>query len=231
MIKEDWYKSKWGKVFAVILLPLFIIWYVWVKSNLSKNTKIAVTVMVCIIVAVASAVAILKPTTTNTAPIAKEAPAPRSVASEPNNLLDSPLTRISNLAKQQYDKYEVVVSTLNGGAAEDGNGPWVVNLNSPLNAFGDCFGAKLVAFKTAKNLFIDDVTSKNIAQLRISLSSQAQMSLGSSDARQINKDDWESNGPTTFARSLAASGSMEKTDLPAQSQTYWRPLNTDCSAR
>ncbi len=42
--QKPWYKKPLGMVAAVLLLPFFLIWYAWTKSNWSKNVKIGVTV-------------------------------------------------------------------------------------------------------------------------------------------------------------------------------------------
>ena len=44
--KKDWYKNWWGVLIAILFLPLFIVWYVWAKSKLSKVWKIIITVIV-----------------------------------------------------------------------------------------------------------------------------------------------------------------------------------------
>lgn len=41
--KREWYKHGWGLLAAILFLPLFAIWYAWVKSNWSKNIKIVVS--------------------------------------------------------------------------------------------------------------------------------------------------------------------------------------------
>lgn len=51
--KKEWYKHGWGLVAAILLLPFFIIWYAWAKSNWSKNVKIGVTVASVIFIGVA----------------------------------------------------------------------------------------------------------------------------------------------------------------------------------
>lgn len=37
--KKVWYKTGWGIVAVILLLPFFAIWYVWAKTNWSKKTK------------------------------------------------------------------------------------------------------------------------------------------------------------------------------------------------
>jgi hypothetical protein len=49
----DWYRSWWGIVIAILFLPLFAVWYVWVKTDWSKSVKWIVTVLVLIICLVA----------------------------------------------------------------------------------------------------------------------------------------------------------------------------------
>lgn len=51
--QKDWYKKPWGIVVAVLLFPIFIIWYAWVKSNWSKNTKLIITAISALILVTA----------------------------------------------------------------------------------------------------------------------------------------------------------------------------------
>ncbi len=48
--QKEWYKKWWGIILAVLLLPFFIIWYVWAKSKWSKVVKIAVTAVAVVFV-------------------------------------------------------------------------------------------------------------------------------------------------------------------------------------
>ena len=53
--QKEWYKKPWGIVVAILLLPFFIIWYAWAKSNWSKVIKIGATIGALIIVIIALA--------------------------------------------------------------------------------------------------------------------------------------------------------------------------------
>ena len=47
--QNEWYKKPWGMVVAVLLFPLFIVWYAWAKSKWSKNTKLIITAISAVI--------------------------------------------------------------------------------------------------------------------------------------------------------------------------------------
>lgn len=44
--KKEWYKTTWGIILAILILPIFIVWYVWAKSNLNQTWKIVITAIV-----------------------------------------------------------------------------------------------------------------------------------------------------------------------------------------
>jgi len=46
---KKWYKTWWGIPIIVILLPFFLIWYIWAKTNWDKNVKIVVTIIIFLI--------------------------------------------------------------------------------------------------------------------------------------------------------------------------------------
>lgn len=74
MSQKEWYRKPWGIVVAVLLLPLFAIWYAWAKSKWSKNVKIGVTAAAGIIIIIALASSSGKKTETKTAsqPVANQ---------------------------------------------------------------------------------------------------------------------------------------------------------------
>jgi hypothetical protein len=41
--QKEWYKKWWGIVLAVLLLPFFIVWYAWNKSNWNVAIKLGAT--------------------------------------------------------------------------------------------------------------------------------------------------------------------------------------------
>ena len=41
--KKAWYKSGWGLVIAILFFPYFLLWYMWKKTNWTKEVKIAIT--------------------------------------------------------------------------------------------------------------------------------------------------------------------------------------------
>ena len=53
--KKEWYKSGWGLVIAILLLPYFLLWYMWAKTSWSKGVKIAITIVFAFINIVALA--------------------------------------------------------------------------------------------------------------------------------------------------------------------------------
>lgn len=55
MSQKEWYRKWWGIIIAILILPLFAIWYIWAKSNWSKNVKIGATVVVSILTIIALA--------------------------------------------------------------------------------------------------------------------------------------------------------------------------------
>lgn len=74
--KKEWYKHGWGLVAAILLLPFFVIWYAWAKSNWSKNVKIFATAaagLFIIIVAVVNGSGNKSVTTTTTTPQPQQA--------------------------------------------------------------------------------------------------------------------------------------------------------------
>lgn len=44
--QKEWYKSTWGIIVAILFLPIFIIWYVWVKTDIHQGWKIAITAII-----------------------------------------------------------------------------------------------------------------------------------------------------------------------------------------
>lgn len=64
--KKEWYKHGWGLVAAILLLPFFVVWYAWEKSNWSKNVKIGVTAVSLLLVVIALATSPDTSTQTNT---------------------------------------------------------------------------------------------------------------------------------------------------------------------
>lgn len=46
--KSEWYKTGWGILIAIILLPFLVIWYIWTKTNLSTLVKSIITLVVIV---------------------------------------------------------------------------------------------------------------------------------------------------------------------------------------
>jgi len=46
--KNEWYKSWWGIIIAILFWPYFLVWYAWAKSKWNKATKITVTIVIVI---------------------------------------------------------------------------------------------------------------------------------------------------------------------------------------
>ncbi|MFW5884944.1 MAG: hypothetical protein ACOCUF_01815 [Patescibacteria group bacterium] len=47
--KKEWYQTGWGIVIAILFLPYFLVWYMWVKTNWNKKLKIAITIIFVIV--------------------------------------------------------------------------------------------------------------------------------------------------------------------------------------
>ena len=47
--KKEWYKNWWGVIIAIMILPIFAIWYIWTKTKWSKTIKWVATAIVIII--------------------------------------------------------------------------------------------------------------------------------------------------------------------------------------
>ncbi|KKP79802.1 MAG: hypothetical protein A2271_02380 [Candidatus Moranbacteria bacterium RIFOXYA12_FULL_35_19] len=46
--KKEWYKNWWGVIVAIIILPIFVIWYIWAKTQWSNKAKWIATAFVII---------------------------------------------------------------------------------------------------------------------------------------------------------------------------------------
>jgi hypothetical protein len=47
--KKEWYKKPLGVIIAILILPIFSIWYVWEKSKLNTSNKWAMTIVIIIL--------------------------------------------------------------------------------------------------------------------------------------------------------------------------------------
>ena len=47
--KKEWYKKWWGALIALLILPYFLLWYMWVKTSWNNVIKIIVTILFVII--------------------------------------------------------------------------------------------------------------------------------------------------------------------------------------
>ena len=64
---KPWYKKWWGIILAILIWPLFLIWYAWAKSSWGKGLKIGATALGFLGAMVSVAMASSSPTTpTNT---------------------------------------------------------------------------------------------------------------------------------------------------------------------
>jgi len=41
--KKEWYKKWWGVIIAIFILPYFLLWYMWAKTNWAKSVKWTIT--------------------------------------------------------------------------------------------------------------------------------------------------------------------------------------------
>lgn len=159
-----------------------------------------------------------QPTTHNTStqkiPPAASQPAPKP------SLSADPLTRIQQIPAKYYDKFEITVFSQSGDMANASNGPWEVVVNSPLYAFSLCSGAKNTVYNIMKDLYTDSVTRPNIYLVKISLSDQAQASLGRNDAYTLTADIWDNLSGPGIAKALYGTNS---------DTTYWLPINGHCA--
>lgn len=163
--QKPWYKKPLGMVVAVLLLPFFLIWYAWTKSNWSKNVRIGVTVASVLLVVIALATT---PKTEQTAqkpaqntPQAeqkKEEPKPKADDSELNAEVkiatDIPGIEITNKEKVNWDECEI---KLNNDYSRTIRNPLTPNepLNNPYGLFTKGDGTRFDITETAiKDVFI-----------------------------------------------------------------------------
>lgn len=46
---KEWYRHWWGVIIAILILPIFAIWYVWAKTNWNKAIKGIATFLILVI--------------------------------------------------------------------------------------------------------------------------------------------------------------------------------------
>lgn len=42
--QKEWYKKWWGVILAILILPFFAAWYIWVKTSWPKAIKVVLTI-------------------------------------------------------------------------------------------------------------------------------------------------------------------------------------------
>ncbi|MFW5884940.1 MAG: DUF443 family protein [Patescibacteria group bacterium] len=47
--QKEWYASGWGLVLVILLLPLFLIWYIWAKTEWNNSIKIISTLIILVL--------------------------------------------------------------------------------------------------------------------------------------------------------------------------------------
>lgn len=143
-----------------------------------------------------------------------------------------PLTEIPRIALSYDKNFDVSLYKADdsGEFATSANSPWDIYINSQVNTYNSCSGAKQQIFDIMKALYTNNDVKSHIARVKISLSNQAQASLGATDGNSISTATWNSSGPTNHAKALAASGSSENTKLAVDRRTYWDPINSSCTS-
>jgi hypothetical protein len=53
---NEWYKKGWGIVIAVIFWPYFLLWYMWTKTDWSRNAKLLITLTSILVMIIYGAV-------------------------------------------------------------------------------------------------------------------------------------------------------------------------------
>lgn len=66
--KKEWYKSCLGMIVAFLIWPIFIVWYVWERTNWDKKVKWGITAAVVLLLIIVGFGMSNTPTTTTTLP-------------------------------------------------------------------------------------------------------------------------------------------------------------------
>ena len=52
--QREWYKNWWGIIIALIILPIFAVWFIWAKTKWSNVIKVLATIGVVLITVIAA---------------------------------------------------------------------------------------------------------------------------------------------------------------------------------
>jgi hypothetical protein len=163
-----WYRHGWGLAAAILLFPLFILWYAWAKSNWSKNIKIGVTAgmaVLFIIFAIAGGSKQEASTTTTTEQKAVQTTQQQPEATKPakdTSKLNVKVQKAYDVAgievtNQEQVNWDSCKLTLNGSYKRTITNPLEPNapLNNPYGLFTKSDGTRFNPDTTAvKDLFI-----------------------------------------------------------------------------
>lgn len=132
-----------------------------------------------------------------------------------------PQARIEAIIKNQGTSYEITIFDKKANVGSKIKPPFEVLINTDA---GSCASAKQMNFDVMKDLYTDDISSKNIARIRFNARRYLSTSLGGDDARESTAKTWAESGPTNFLTVLTQMGNGDLSYKEMERQTWGKPL-------
>ncbi len=252
--QKEWYKKWWGIIIALLIWPLFAMWYITHKTTWSKE-KQGFAIIGVIILAIfiyggnksenKSAPVENKVTVTeNKQPqpepqkteepqaVATQAePQPAPVTETPTKTEEEktdPIAKIESNIKQISDKFEITIWDSKSNFAKSTTPPpYEVIVNAGNGALPNCDSAKIVSFQIMKAVYSDSSIKDKVSRVLFTSWGNLRVSLGSEDGAKM---DWSPAmaGPTGFWKVMMQVAPNEDETGSLSQRTWGKFISSDC---
>ena len=252
--KKEWYKKWWGVIIALVIWPLFAIWYISQKTkwnNTAKGFAIIGVIILAVLIYGGDksenkpeqnkvAVSENKQTQQETV-VAKEhkpeenqevkkdnAPEEKVTEQKTEEKTADPIKKIEENIKQVSDKFEITIwDSKSNFAKATTPPPYEVIVNAGNGAISNCDSAKVVSFQVMKAVYSDNSIKDKVSRVIFTSWGNLRVSLGSEDGAKM---DWSPAmaGPTNFWKVMMQVAPYENESGSLSQRTWGKFISSDC---
>ncbi len=252
--EKEWYKKWWGIIIALLIWPLFAMWYITHKTNWSKEKQgfAIIGVIILSIFIYGGDKSENKPEQSKVA-VSENKPSQQEVVQQPAQVAEDkkteeapqapaqtenpvkteevpvdPVAKIESNIKQVSDKFEITIWDSKSNFAKSTTPPpYEVIVNAGNGAIPNCDSAKIISFQIMKAVYSDNSIKDKVSRVLFTSWGNLRVSLGSEDGAKM---DWSPAmaGPTGFWKVMMQVAPNEDETGSLSRRTWGKFISSDC---
>lgn len=252
--KKEWYKKWWGIIIALVIWPLFAIWYISQKTKWNNTAKgFAIIGVIVLAVLIYGGDKSVNKSKQSKVVVSENKPTQQEVVQRPAQVAEDketkevsqapaqtenpvkteevpvdPVAKIESNLKQVSDKFEITIWDSKSNFAKSTTPPpYEVIVNAGNGAIANCDSAKVVSFQIMKAVYSDSSIKDKISRVLFTSWGNLRLSLGSEDGAKM---DWSPAmaGPTNFWKVMMQVAPYENETGSLNQRTWGKFISSDC---